>query len=54
MTTNMNYYHIGTFETREECMFELKKATALVTSKDEAVACLDLRGHNGKKWNNQK
>tara|TARA_B100000900_G_scaffold135046_1_gene114306 strand:- start:2868 stop:3062 length:195 start_codon:yes stop_codon:yes gene_type:complete len=39
---NMDYFHIGTFSTKEECVKMLSKASVMVTKKTEAIECISV------------
>ena len=38
----LDYYHVGTYDNRESCFEELKKATVLVNNKNTAVDCIEV------------
>jgi hypothetical protein len=38
----LEYYHVESFETQEECFAELKKATVLVSHKNSAIDCIPI------------
>jgi hypothetical protein len=37
---DMDYFHIGTFPTKEECVKVLSKASVMVTKKTESIECI--------------
>ena len=39
----MSYYHVDTFDTKEECVSELSKASVLVTNKNTALDCIPIQ-----------
>ena len=39
---DMDYFHIGTFDTKEECVKVLSKASVMVTKKTEAIECIPI------------
>jgi len=39
---NMDYFHIGTFATQEECVKMLSKASVMVTKKTETIECIPV------------
>jgi len=40
---SMSYYHVDTFDTKEECVSELSKASVLVTNKNTALDCIPIQ-----------
>lgn len=38
----LDYYHVGTYENKEACFEELKKAIVLVNNKNTAVDCIEV------------
>ena len=45
--STMNYYHLETFTTKEECLRELKEARILVTSSSETMDCIMIDRKGG-------
>ena len=35
----VDYYHIGTYDTDKECQVSLKEASVLITNNNQALSC---------------
>ena len=42
-TQSMSYYHVGTYDNKDECVSELSKAAVLVTNKNTALDCIPIQ-----------
>lgn len=40
---NMEYYHVGTYQTKEECVKSMSKAAVLVTDKNQTIDCIWIK-----------
>ena len=45
--STMNYYHLDTFTTKEDCLRELKKARVLVSTPSETMDCIMIERQGG-------
>ena len=41
---NIDYFHVGTYKDKDECVKALKPASVLVTSKNQMVDCIWVKG----------
>lgn len=40
---NMEYYHLGTYQKKDECVKELSKAAVLKTNKSQTLDCIWIK-----------
>ena len=39
----VKYFHVDTFDSKEECVAAMSQAAVLVSNKSETLACLELQ-----------